>query len=149
MGKSIIERFEAKFERVPESGCWLWTGAIYPDRGYGAFNCPPEQLAHRVSWLLYRGPIPAGAHVLHRCDVPACVNPGHLFLGDQASNMADKVNKGRQSNGRNEAICTLTEQQVRAIRADGRRQVDIAADYGVSQCAISDIKRRRTWAWLA
>ena len=95
---AILQRFEAKFERIPFSGCWIWTAGIFEKRGYGAF-AHPEQLAHRVAWTFYRGTIPEGAHVLHSCDTPACVNPDHLFLGDQVANMSDKVRKGRQAKG--------------------------------------------------
>lgn len=146
---TIRERFEAKFERVTETGCWLWVGAIFPARGYGAFAYPGEQLAHRVSWLLYRGPIPEAAHVLHRCDVRACVNPEHLFLGDQAANMADKVAKGKQAKGADFINRTkLTEAQVLAIRADPRRQIDIAAQYGLKQSTVSGIQLRKSWKHL-
>jgi hypothetical protein len=54
--------------------------------------------AHRVAWTLANGPIPAGMHVLHTCDNPPCCNPGHLWLGTQADNMADMARKGRTSN---------------------------------------------------
>ncbi len=148
MGKSMLERFEAKYQRVTESGCWLWTAAIFPDRGYGSFAHPTEQLAHRVAWLLYRGPIPVGAHVLHRCDVQACVNPDHLFLGDQDANMKDKARKGRQTRGEASHNAKLTEQQVIAIRADKRTQVEIAKAYNVTQSTISDIALRLTWKHL-
>ncbi len=140
-----LERFEAKFERVTESGCWIWKGAIFPERGYGAFAYPGEQLAHRVSWRLYRGEIPEGKFVLHRCDVPACVNPEHLFLGTQTENMADKVRKARQSRGAGTGVSKLTQEQVVAIKADARLQKEIALSYGISQSAVSEIKLGKTW----
>lgn len=80
----------------PMSGCWLWIGVDDGDTGYGRFG-PRQHQAHRVSWLLYRGPIPAGLFVLHRCDVPRCVNPTHLFLGTQTDNVRDCIAKGRFS----------------------------------------------------
>jgi hypothetical protein len=72
--------------------------------GYGCFTARPFGLimarAHRVAWLLYRGD-PGKKHILHHCDNVLCVNPDHLFLGDQATNMRDKALKGRQLHGEN------------------------------------------------
>ena len=141
---SVLARFESKFERITECGCWIWTAGIFKARGYGAF-AHPEQLAHRVSWALYRGSIPAGAHVLHSCDVPACVNPDHLFLGNQQANMADKVSKDRQSRGQGTGVAKLTEQQVVSILVDQRQHKAIAAEHGVSSSTVSEIKLRKTW----
>lgn len=100
----LHSRFEAKFIPEPNSGCWLWVGSTIPD-GYGYFSVATNKNigAHRVSWLLYRGSIPDGAHVLHRCDNPPCVNPDHLFLGDHAANVADRVAKGRSYRGKRHA----------------------------------------------
>jgi hypothetical protein len=88
----------------PELGpCWTWTGTTQPD-GYGKISGDrggrrATMRAHRVSWELHLGPIPRGVFVLHRCDTPRCVNPGHLFLGTAADNSRDMVAKGRSLRG--------------------------------------------------
>lgn len=79
---------------VPESGCWLWTGGL--SKGYGNIMDGTRcRLAHRVSYELFVGEIPKGKQVLHRCDVPCCINPRHLFLGTRSDNMRDCFQKGR------------------------------------------------------
>lgn len=90
-----LARFTEKYIPVPESGCWLWIGASTAS-GYGQMKCGRKlHRAHRVSWELHRGPIPEGLMVCHRCDVPSCVNPEHLFLGTAKENYRDCVEKGR------------------------------------------------------
>jgi hypothetical protein len=94
-GIPLLTRFEMQHIPEPNSGCWLWLGATSPS-GYGNIYAFGSSLrAHRASWVIFRGAIPAGMHVLHKCDTPSCVNPDHLFLGSHADNMADKVRKGR------------------------------------------------------
>ena len=111
-------------------------------------------LAHHVSWELHHGPIPKGLHVLHKCDIPACVNPDHLFLGTQADNMRDKVKKGRQPYRRGEEVqaSRLTAQQVVDIRHDYALGVEthrsLGKKYGVSHHTIGVIVRRNGWTHL-
>lgn len=110
--------------------------------------------------MLYRGAIPAGLWVLHRCDVPSCVNPDHLFLGDRIANMQDMAMKGRQvfqanpakiNRGESAPGAVLTEKQaqqilLRLLRGEVGRH--LAREFGVSTGAISALKVGRTWKHL-
>jgi hypothetical protein len=91
-----MERFWSKVAKGDE--CWVWT-AYLDERGYGrvGFN-GKVQYAHRVAYQLEVGPIPEGAHILHSCDNPPCVNPAHLRAGTRSDNMRDKVARGRDWN---------------------------------------------------
>lgn len=82
-------------ESVTAPGCWEWTGTK-DKHGYGRVRVDQRKArAHRVAWEAFKGEIPAGLHVLHRCDNPGCVNPEHLFLGTHGDNMRDREAKGR------------------------------------------------------
>ncbi len=96
MKKTLKERFDEKWIPVTETGCWLWTAHVRT-KGYGRIivNCKVKH-AHRVSWELHKGPIPDGLCVLHKCDVPSCVNPDHLWLGTDKDNTQDMIKKGRK-----------------------------------------------------
>lgn len=147
--KTIKERFESQFETVPESGCWIWTSYNRRDN-YGNFKIGNKTfLAHRVSYELYIGIIPHGMDVLHRCDIPSCVNPYHFFLGTQIDNVRDCWKKGRgfvpAVRGERQAHAKLKEKDIIKIRQDSRPQSQIAKDYGVSQSVIGDVKRLVTW----
>ena len=101
--QNVAAKFARKFEPVTETGCWIWTGAEL--KGYGRMVVNGKYLrAHRISWELYRGPIPDGLLVLHHCDVPACVNPDHLYLGSDLDNMRDRLRRGRNPNA-NKVAC--------------------------------------------
>ena len=94
-------RFWSKVNKTET--CWLWTASL-DKAGYGYFKALNQRNAHRVSWAMHKGPIPNGMWVLHKCDVRNCVNPEHLFLGDQFANMADMVSKGRHNNGKTKRV---------------------------------------------
>lgn len=91
----LAERFFEKAMPEPMTGCFLWTGA-HTGHGYGqVWTGSKNERAHRVAWKLVHGEIPVGMEVCHRCDVPSCVNPLHLFLGTHQQNMRDSFDKGR------------------------------------------------------
>lgn len=121
--KKAIEKF---WERVNKNGpiynnlgpCWEWTGAmgLY---GYGLVRMKRAMCrAHRIAWLSVNGDIPEGLSVLHKCDNRKCVNPSHLFIGNNFDNMKDCVLKGRHNppKGSNVAVSKLKAHQVRKIK---------------------------------
>ena len=73
------EPFSSRYE-VDPNGCWLWRRSIGAG-GYGVTYDPAKKKAvkaHRYSYEMVRGPIPAGMTIDHLCRVRACVNPDHL-----------------------------------------------------------------------
>lgn len=167
----LASRLEALCIPEPNSGCWLWTGTvnaygygtIYPFGRYG-----PRIGAHRVSWAVHFGSPGPYLYVCHKCDMPACVNPSHLFLGTPSENARDCAKKGRhhlQKNpganplrrpgvvrhfGSDHANSKLTTAEATAILH--RRGVgtisELAAQYGVSRRTVSDIQEGKTWKHL-
>jgi|GEM_PF-6967436 hypothetical protein len=95
-GQVVIEKFLKVTKRV--GSCLHYLGFIQSN-GYGQFRKPggKMELAHRVSYEIFKGPIPDGMLVLHTCDVRHCVEPEHLFLGTHKDNFEDCANKGRVS----------------------------------------------------
>lgn len=139
---------------VSSAGCWLWN-KTRARNGYGSFALGGGRnvRAHRASYEAFIGPIPAGLNVCHRCDVRACVNPEHLFLGTQSENVLDAVRKGRHSRanrarGAAHPSAKLTEAHVTDILRHlgrGETKTSIARLFGVSDRTVLLIARGETW----
>ncbi len=146
-GWSVSARLAYYTDRGAPDECWIWRH-ITTSKGYGLIFDGRMYQTHRVAWAEINGPIPAGLHILHKCDVPACVNPAHLFLGTNADNMRDRGEKGRHLRGERSPTARLTTQQVLAIRDDSRPDRDGAAAYGISRTQYRRIRSRKQWAHL-
>lgn len=148
MIQPVETRFWASISPEPNSGCWLWTGRT-AKFGHGRIGVGGEYVnTHRLSWELHRGPIPDGLWVLHKCDVPPCCNPDHLFLGTRADNMADAARKNRLRHGVHSHHAKLTPEGVlwaRAEHARGALWKDIAATLGVHPVTAMRAAKGESW----
>lgn len=144
----LRERFEEKFTPEPNSGCWLWTAATLPF-GYGVLGSGGKRgnvRAHHAAWRLYRGDIPDGMWVLHKCDNPACVNPDHLFLGSHRDNVDDCMAKRRTTFGARNAAARLSNEQARSIFQSREHTDALATRYRVSGDTVRAIRAGRRWS---
>ena len=136
-----------------DESCWLWVGGV-SGSGYGMVPMGKHKrpYAHRISYEVHNGPIPAGMSVLHKCDNKRCVNPYHLFVGTQKDNMVDMVSKKRHMHGERTNTAKITEADVREIRALKEKGVTlsaIATQFGICFQQVSRIVRRERWAHVA
>lgn len=160
--EQVLALFWSRVDKNGPGGCWLWTG-YKNERGYGLLSARHKgsrsYRAHRFSWELVHGDTAKGQFCLHKCDVRACVNPDHLFLGTNQDNMDDMRRKGRKALGERTNYTKLTDAQVRDIRArfrtNGKRGKmadnngrELAAEYGVHLQTLFHIANGRTWAFL-
>lgn len=164
--RHMVERLMERIEKT--ATCWSWKAGCSKN-GYGAirFNGKQEG-AHRVSYTVFKGPIPDGMHVMHSCDNKKCINPDHLNVGTRFDNMKDCAHKNRNyipthfrgdSNpsakipgirkGARNGRAKLNEQKVALIRKlmfDGATAYDTAQAFGVSRSTVQSIIRNKTWA---
>ncbi len=92
----------ARIEVDENSGCWLWTGHINRSTGYARTTwLRPDRtvhqpIMHRVSYEVFRRPIPDGLSIDHLCSVRHCVNPWHLEpVSPDVNTQRGKSGKGR------------------------------------------------------
>lgn len=150
-------RFLSKVEIDNVTGCWNWKNSVRRDYGrfklYGKFEG-----AHRMAYLLFKGPINENMLICHNCDNPRCVNPEHLFQGTYQDNAIDAYQKGRMVLPENSAYFKeghipgnrlLSEDIIRLIREDISEGmlslVKIAKRHNVKYQTVRDIKSGRSY----
>jgi hypothetical protein len=145
--EEVRERFWQKVRK--SDGCWLWNGKKAKHR-YHVISMGPgkkREGVHRISWMIHYGEIPLRLCVLHKCDVPNCVRPDHLFVGTHKDNSMDMVKKGRckPRYGMEQKSAKLTWAQVVSLREDhavGLSFNHLGRKYNVSPRTASKISKR-------
>lgn len=148
----IKQAFWAHVEKAAgPDGCWLWIGRK-DTYGYGVFRALGERSAHRVSFVLNKGPIPKGMCVCHECDNPPCIRPDHLFAGTRKQNQEDMKQKLRGTHGPKNRHVKLDASDVMRIRllysAGNVGMTALAQEFLVSVEQVRRIVDGERWAHL-
>jgi hypothetical protein len=144
--EEAADAFWSKVDKGGAGGCWLYTGYRQKfGHGWTTYG-----LAHRFSWELLVGPVPEGKFVLHKCDVPACVNPEHLYIGVRDDNARDMFQRGRSARGERSHTAKLTDKDVMEIRRlKGKFTAEeLGARYGVTASNIYHVQSGVVWKHL-
>lgn len=167
MNNETVQELKSKYEDVllnkvkvnHATGCWE-RGNIANPHLYSYLNVWVDNKhswmgAHRLSYLIYKGDIPDGYLVCHKCDNRHCVNPDHLFIGTVRDNNLDMFKKGRANTckGSRNWKAKLNEDQVKEILkmwyGGGVTKKDIANNYDVRQSMICKIINKRSWKHIS
>lgn len=129
--RDVLKKKLLNRSKLNESNkCLEWVFGMGP-RGYGSvFFKKHSLLTHRASWIAFKGDIPDGYLVCHKCDNPICINIDHLFLGTHSENMDDMISKGRWrggKGGKRRAINTERTQMAFDINPETKQLVKIQA----------------------
>lgn len=149
------DRFWSAVNHGEPNDCWPFKKTN--SNGYGIFYSNKRlTMAHRVSYALSYGEVPADMFVCHKCDNPICCNPKHLFAGTPADNMQDMKRKERWSNktfyGESNGQAKLDADLVRAIRAaykrgqSGHGLTSLSKRFGVSSGTIYNVVNGIHWS---
>lgn len=143
----IVERIWAGI-KVDANGCWNWQKLLSPT-GYALIGHEGfTWRGHRLTYTLFRGPIPEGLQACHRCDNPKCINPAHIFLGTTKDNLVDAAKKNRTAHSERNSKAKLTSEQVVEIcqrYENGERVRDLVAVFGVSKSMVYYVLGGEYW----
>lgn len=139
---SVEERFWPKVIKG-KTECWLWNASLMPN-GYGSFVGLGERYAHRVSYRLFKGEIPDGFQVDHKCHVRNCVNPDHLQAVTPSENGQNRSgpNTNTVSGIRGVSWDASREQWLVMLKVNGRSK-NIGSFENIGDAEVAAIEARR------
>lgn len=153
---SLLRRLEKYSFFEPNTGCQIWFGTM---RGnYGTIGFFGISLStRRASYLMFKGSIPHGHFVMHKCDNPSCINPEHLSSGTPKDNTRDMFSKGRWIKpvidrsklwGERQASAKFKDAEIPALRSlhnSGLTIAEIARRFNTDKGTMRQIIRRITY----
>lgn len=153
----LRERLLSKIKVNPITDCWEWQGST-KGMGYGYTIIGSRKdgtrrtaSTHRLAYEEWKGEIPNGYFVCHKCDNPRCINPEHLFVGTRQDNIDDRERKGRNivKFGEDKSNSKLTMKDVKDARWEraykGTTYQALADKYGVGKHTIMNAIKGKTW----
>jgi len=135
--------------------CPKWPFARNPMWGRAVMRLDGRtRYVHQVVCELANGPRPTPEHeAAHECGLgnEGCFGARCVSWKTREENEKDKIAHGTSNRGSRHGLSKLTETEALAIlKAKGTAtQEDIAARYNITRQAVSDIHRKRRWAWLS
>ena len=140
-----IRRFWFYVDKKGSDECWPWLSAK-TSKGYGLVtittpsSLAKQHYAHRIAYILEKGPIPSGMQILHKCDNPCCVNPNHLSVGTVKQNLIEAYERNRIPLTKNTKFKQLSSEALQDIATSTETIHALARKYGV---AVYPIRRFR------
>jgi len=126
-------------------GCLLWQGCKDKD-GYGLTSIRGKKLPAHRAVMSFLSDV-SGQYVLHKCANRDCVNPEHLYLGDQKQNVQDQIDAGTFVYGSKNGRAKLTEEQVIELRNSTVSNKEWAEKLNLAYSTIWDARNRK-WKHL-
>lgn len=154
--KNIKEKILDNITIDPITNCWNWKRCHIPG-GYGQVRWNGQRhLVHRLAYEAWKEKIPLSGQrlcICHKCDNPKCCNPDHLWVGTDADNVKDCINKNRNQSyqeitGENNMHSKLNNIQVLMIRQKheaGNTTAELVKEFNVTDNHIRNILKRKSW----
>jgi hypothetical protein len=122
--------------------CLIWPHAK-AKAGYGVVSYNGKlHNAHRLMCFLAHGEPIGDLDAAHKCGIPACINPRHLYWASVSENMRDRYKHKT-------ALRKLSEDQIVSIGNDKRSLREVADAFGVTKSYVCYIRNGRSKAFNA